>query len=338
VSLHDDFLSEVSKAATHVRLVAALKHDGLNFAAKNDLRVFIPDLHVVSRATRRKYDYGTNDTELLADVLTRIANLKARSQGSTVAVYQVGDFLDLWREEPVASARVDAASRIVSDHPALMNAFFSPSLKARFLLGNHDVDLAWWPNFIAWERRYFLPPRGSLKPSGIALHGDVFDWVEMLPDALNQFFVYFFSPFSGPSDHDLRDARTIITRENAKSDFSARIAGAADLGSVQASGSVQANGSVPRQHNLGSHKFLDKARKTVKAANKSFGLDLRFAVIGHTHHARIAVHDAGDNDFFALIDCGGWIEDAHDATGAKYPNQTLAVISENEARIYQVER
>jgi UDP-2,3-diacylglucosamine pyrophosphatase LpxH len=332
MSLHDDFLSEVSQAASRVRLVAALRHEGLNFAAKNDLRVFIPDLHVVSRATRKKYDYGTNDAELLADVLTRVANLKAKSQGSTIAVYQMGDFLDLWREEPIASARVDAASRIVADHPALMNAFFSPSLKARFLLGNHDVDLAWWPNFIAWERRYFLPPRGSLKPSGIALHGDVFDWVELLPDALNQFFVYFFSPFSGPSDHDLRDARTVIARENQKCDFAARIAGAAEHGSL---GSTSA---VPARHNLGSHAFLDKARAITKAANAKFGLDLRFAVIGHTHHARIAVHDRGNGDFFALIDCGGWIEDAHDASGAKYPNQTLAVIGENEARIYQLER
>jgi len=153
VSLHDDFLTEVSKAAARIRLIASFKDERLKFGSPNDLRVFIPDMHVVTRATRRKYSYGTNDTELLADILTRIANLKARSQGRTIALYQVGDLLDLWREEPIASARIDAASRIVSDHPTLMHALFSPSLKARFLLGNHDVELASWPNFVAWERR-----------------------------------------------------------------------------------------------------------------------------------------------------------------------------------------
>jgi UDP-2,3-diacylglucosamine pyrophosphatase LpxH len=332
MSMHDDLLTELSQSASRIRLVASLKDNRLNFGATDDLRIFVPDTHIVTRHTRSKYSYGTNDTELLTDILTRIASLKARSQGKTVATYQVGDFLDLWREEPVASARIDAATRIVSDHPELMNAFFNPTLKARFLLGNHDVDLAWWPNFVTWERRYFLPPRGSLRPTGIALHGDIFDWIEMLPDVLNQFFVYFFSPFAGPSDHDLRDVRSIISRQNLAANFSNQIGGPA------AHGNVIAVGAPAGTHNLDNHDHLVKARSTVQKANEAYQLDLRFMVIGHTHHARIAVHDGGPNDFFALIDCGGWLEDAHDNTGARYPNQTLAAISDNEARIYQVER
>ena len=54
--------------------------------------------------------------------------------------------------------------------------------------------------------------------------------------------------------------------------------------------------------------FLDSARRKCADASRDFGLAITTAVIGHTHHARIAVHeDAGE--FFALVDCGAWIED-----------------------------
>jgi UDP-2,3-diacylglucosamine pyrophosphatase LpxH len=285
-------------------------------------------MHVVSAATRAKYDYGTNDQALLTRVLRRVRSLKAAG-GRTIALYQVGDFLDLWREEPTSSARSDAASRIVADHPELMGALFDGALKARFLLGNHDVDLAWWSNFLAWERRYFLPPRGSLKASGMALHGDVFDWVEFLPDAFNRFFVYFFSPLSGAADHDLKEVKTIIERSNSHRDFSRQIAGTATLGTLR---DVTATSS----HNLSQHAFLDPARAAAKKANQLAGLDLRFMVIGHTHQARIAVHDDSDG-FFALVDCGAWLENGRDSSGRLFPNQQITVLSENEFRIYQLD-
>jgi UDP-2,3-diacylglucosamine pyrophosphatase LpxH len=332
MTLHDEVLAELSSVAS-VRLVASLRDSRLNFPAPDDVRIFLPDMHIVSHRTRAKYSYGTNDMDLLADVLVRLAGLKARSQGRTVCIFQMGDFLDLWREEAVSSARVDAASRIVMDHPRLMNALFSPTLKARFLLGNHDVDLAWWPNFFAWERRYFLPPRGSTQASGVAVHGDMFDWVELLPDAVNKFFVYFFSPLSGAADHDLQEVRTLITRQNNALDFTNGISGPAALGEL-----VNSVAGVPARRNLRDHPFLERACDVARVANRSFHLNLRFMVIGHTHRARIALHDGGGDDFFALIDCGGWIEEASDAAGARFKNQTLAVISENDARIYQLDR
>jgi UDP-2,3-diacylglucosamine pyrophosphatase LpxH len=331
VTLHDDVYLELSSAGT-VRLVASLRDARLNFPSPDDVRIFLPDMHVVSNQTRAKYSYGTNDMDLLADILVRLAGLKARSQGRTVGVFQVGDFLDLWREEPVASARVDAASRIVMDHPRLMNAIFSPTLKTRFLLGNHDIDLAWWPNFAAWERRYFLPPRGSTQASGVMVHGDMFDWLELTPDPINQFFVYFFSPLAGAADYDLHDVKTLVTRQNSVANFTNGIGGTAPLGEIFAAP------GVPDRHNLGTHPYLEKARTAALAANRAYQLNLRFMVIGHTHHARLAVHDGGGDDFFALIDCGGWLEDASDASGAHFKNQTLAVLSENDVRIYLLSR
>jgi UDP-2,3-diacylglucosamine pyrophosphatase LpxH len=331
MSLHDDVFRELADVA-NVRLVASLRDARLNFPSPDDIRIFLPDMHIVSHRTRAKYSYGTNDMDLLADVLVRLAGLKARSQGRTVGVFQVGDFLDLWREESVASARVDAASRIVTDHPRLMNAIFSPTLKTRFLLGNHDIDLAWWPNFAAWERRYFLPPRGSTQASGVVVHGDMFDWMELTPDPLNQFFVYFFSPLFGAADHDLNDVKRLVVRQNSAANFTNSIGGTASLGEIFS------QPGVPDRHNLRGHAFLDKAREAVRVANQAYQLNLRFLVMGHTHNARIALHDGGGDDFFALIDCGGWLEDASDSSGARYKNQTLAVLSENDARIYQVDR
>jgi hypothetical protein len=60
------------------------------------------------------------------------------------------------------------------------------------------------------------------------------------------------------------------------------------------------------------------------------------AVIGHTHQARIAVHDIGD-EFFALMDCGAWIENCStEDDPAPRPNAQIAALGANEARIYQL--
>lgn len=338
MSLHDQFLAELGEVAQRIQLVARLRDDRLGFPGPDDLRLFVPDLHLVSGVARQRYSYGTNDTSLLADLLSRIAAWKARSSGQTIALYQVGDFLDLWREEPIASERRDAASKIAAHHVELMQAFLNPTLRARFLLGNHDFDLYRWPNYTAWERRYFLPPRGSLTPAGIALHGDLFDWLELLPNPINQFFSYFFSPLLSAPDHDLRAIRVLVEHANGQRDFRQQISGSADVGAVH-TGAID---TVPDEFNLGSHELMPRARDCIKAANKAYGLDLRFAVIGHTHRARIAVHRKR-NEFFALIDCGAWIEEGFavdPSTGAirRFPNQQITVLSNNEVRIYQVER
>jgi UDP-2,3-diacylglucosamine pyrophosphatase LpxH len=168
-----------------------------------------------------------------------------------------------------------------------------------------------------------------MKSSGMVLHGDVFDWVEFLPDAFNRFFVYYFSPLSSAADHDLKHVKAVIDRANAKQDFSKQICGTLPLGSLR---DVTATSS----HNLSSHAFLDKARAAAKMASHTAGLDLRFMVIGHTHQARIAVRDDADG-FFALVDCGAWIEKGRDANGQTFPNQQITVLSENEFRIYQLD-
>lgn len=334
MSLHDSLLSSLQSVAL-VQLVACLRDERLNFGGDSDLHVFIPDIHLVTKKVRKRYPYGTNDTGVLTRALEAIRQLKQRAAGEKkkVSVFQVGDFMDLWRETPRLDDRVDAASRIADDHRALMRAMMAPGFRTRFLLGNHDFELYRWPNFVAWERRYFLGPTGTTKPSGIALHGDVFDEVETFPNTLQQLVVFFLSPFKSATDHELSEVLALVHQENLRHDFTLQVGGDALLGKF-APTEAQV---LPERHNVGEHKFLSQARMMCERANRDYGLSLRFAVIGHTHHARIAVHEQG-GDFFALIDTGAWIENCVLPDGSRQPNMQLTALSGNEVRIYQLAR
>ena len=60
-------------------------------------------------------------------------------------------------------------------------------------------------------------------------------------------------------------------------------------------------------------------------------------IIGHTHHARIAVKTAENGGRFVLIDCGAWIEDCRQfPNDDPAPSAQIAAISANWARIYQL--
>ena len=72
--------------------------------------------------------------------------------------------------------------------------------------------------------------------------------------------------------------------------------------------------------------------------NHQTGWNLRFMVIGHTHKARIVVDETDDPPgFFALIDCGAWIENYQSEDGEPIPNAQIGVIYKNDVRIYQLE-
>ena len=66
--------------------------------------------------------------------------------------------------------------------------------------------------------------------------------------------------------------------------------------------------------------FVDEACSDCVQANQSQGTNLRTVIIGHTHHARIAVRKMPDGTPFTLIDCGAWIEKCIDAA-AQMPSR-----------------
>jgi UDP-2,3-diacylglucosamine pyrophosphatase LpxH len=336
MSLHDAVLSALGSVAD-VRLVASLRDPRLGFNSTTDLHVFIPDLHLVSNEVRPRYKYGTNEIGMLTAALAALGELRSveRAGARRIGIFQMGDFLDIWREAPFLTPGFDAAARITDSHPALMAEFGSGRLGARFLLGNHDFELYRHERFSRMsKRRFFLAPAGA-SAAGLALHGDIFDWQEQFPDAFQSLVVFYISPLREPEERHLEEMLALVHTENRELNLTEGIAGTARLGAVAALQPHQVN--VPERFNLTGHKFLGPAKDLCQRLNRDLQFNMHYAVIGHTHHARIAV-DESSNGFFALIDTGAWIESCELPDGSRLPNAQLTAISDNEVRIYQLIR
>jgi len=344
--MHDRLLAALQSVA-RVRLVASLRDERLGFANAKDMRIFIPDVHLISERRRIQgaFRYSTNHTDLLTSVILALNQMRSgAADDEAIEIYQLGDFLDLWREADGADNQVDVASPIKDDHEDLVTALMDRKLRTRFLLGNHDFDLYRWPDYTAWERRYYLPDAADAAPSVVLLHGDIFDWVESLPDAVQNVFVYLFAPNVAATDHRLGEMINLIRQSHGDRKYRTYIQAQqpSTIGTVRESvadevparWNVQMPGSAPAQNLL----YLDSAYECCKRANEQYQMNLRVAVIGHTHHARIAVRETDDGNLFTLIDCGAWIENCiADGETSASPNAQIAALSGNEARIYQLE-
>ena len=343
--MHERLLATLESVA-RVKLVSSLRDDRLGFANANDLRIFIHDLHLISerRRVRGGFRYATNHTDLLTTVVNALTQLKATAAaGEIIEVYQLGDFLDLWREADGADDQVDVASTNKDDHEDLVSALMDRRLRTRFLLGNHDFDLYRWPAYTAWERRYYLPDNAALPTSVVLLHGDIFDWVESLPDAVQDVFVYLFAPNVTAVDHRLGDMISLIRQSHGDRKYRTYIQAQqpSTIGRVRENSvdeiperwNVQTLDSSPPQNLL----YLNSAYECCKRANQQYQMNLKVAVIGHTHHARIAVRETDDGGLFTPMDCGAWIENCI-ADGDESPslNAQIGVLSASEARIYQL--
>jgi UDP-2,3-diacylglucosamine pyrophosphatase LpxH len=187
-----------------------------------------------------------------------------------------------------------------------------------------------------WERRFFLP---GAAPRVMVMHGDYFDWVERKISArLRDIAVYLFSQGRKATSEVLGMMQELSRKENAAKDYTSHIqrAAPAQLGSMQAG-----NGTVPAEFNVQRKDttipngllFLDTAIK------ECAGTNLKTVIIGHTHHARIAVGKAPDGTPFTLIDTGAWIENCVEAGGgAVSPNAQITALSADQVRIYQLDR
>ena len=331
MSLHNQFLSTLESVA-NVSLVSKLRDPRLNFPDENRLNVFIPDLHLVSKA--RVFGFGTNAVGTLTSAVRAICAMKVAARPAQVIVYQIGDLLDLWRESDGLDPAADVASAIEDSHSDLMEAIYDGDLDTQFLLGNHDYDLYRFANYDIWQRYFYL------LPSILVLHGDILDWVEDLPDGLQNFFVHLFSPTSKPDRAQLEAMRPLNAKMRERKRRNNYVqAGNAPVGMVWPPAAAAGIGrfNVQDAHSAPDMlKFLESARANCAHASRQFGLSLTTAVIGHTHHARIAVHENA-GEFFALVDCGAWIENCVTSDDPiPRPNAQLAAIGANEIRIYQL--
>jgi UDP-2,3-diacylglucosamine pyrophosphatase LpxH len=344
--MHARLLSTLQGIAD-VRLVAALKDDRLGYPGANDLRIFVPDVHLISDARQQQggFQYFSNHTDLLTEVFIALAQLRQQAApAANVSVYCIGDLLDLWREAPGFAAGDDAAACIRDSHEDLIVAALSRDLQARFLLGNHDFNLYHWPAYTAWERRFYLPDTTAEQPRVMLVHGDIFDWIESFPTEVKQILVYLFSPNAAPNTHALGQMEALALRAHAGRTYQQSIQAPQPLhlgalrrmdgDPVPPRWNVQTPGQSPPE----ILRYLAAAAAETAARNTEFNLDLRLMVIGHTHFARIAVQEDADS-FFVLMDCGAWIEQcAWDEDGQTITalSAQLGALCDNELRLYQL--
>jgi len=182
----------------------------------------------------------------------------------------------------------------------------------------------------------------------MVMHGDYFDWVELAPELAKDFAVHVFARGRKPLDPILGKMMKETDSLNAqlqygKSPTRLKLDRPALLGAMREPGArvvseynVQ-NGAAPGIPN--GQQYLDEAAIECAKANRQFELNMKAIIIGHTHHARIAVQRNPQGALtFALIDTGAWIEQCREAEGGtKMDNAQITALSANEVRIYQLE-
>lgn len=371
--MHDKFLEQLGQVA-NIHLLARLKDERIGYPFPNDLRVFIPDLHIISpfRQEEFGYKYSTNyiahEDDLLPGMVKELIKFKkkviAENEGihdqdkkKTVEVYQLGDFLDLWREtnkpwRTKPSEWRGYVNRIIESNLPTYKAFLDEILHTNFILGNHDFDLHRIPDFSdRWRFLiHFLVDRQEVPVGGI-VHGDIFSWVERLPDPVQKFFVYFFSPQLPKKIRKqmvkthikgkflifkkFKDYRDHIMQKEAPKFDEFPLNNGLPPGNEW---NVKRKGQGSKEE----LKYLNEAKKYFSQINQKNDFNLRMIVIGHTHFARIAVDD-DNGQFFALVDCGDWVKFhvarvKENGIVNELPmlNAQIGVLCDNDVRIYQL--
>jgi UDP-2,3-diacylglucosamine pyrophosphatase LpxH len=343
--LHKAVLDAFVGLCKEVFLVSSIADPGLGFPSKDEVRVFVPDLHLISakRHLEGKFKFATNNEPLLVQVLTTLSTLRGLiDAGQSLTVITLGDTFDLWRETNGLDPTPDVPRRIAADHYRLMHALYGAALDATIFLGNHDFELYQWNSYQRCVRKRFFPDGA---PQVLVLHGDIFDWVEKIPNAIKRFFVYFFSPDAEPTTYVLGQMSSAVRKTAPSSENPDYIhcETPAAMGALQPLKDQGLPGDTSHWNVIDANasgadaRLFDKAFESAVQFNEKTGLDIRSVVIGHTHHARIVTRTAGGRPF-TLIDCGAWIENCSVAgtEAGKMPNSQVGVLSGNEARIYQL--
>src|SRR6185369_1566234 len=101
--MHERFrellLNVAADRGANLRLVACFTNPHFGMPDDKAIQIFLPDMHILSKARRAVYSYGLNHEAMLEDVLARLIQLKvAAADDERVIVFHVGDYFDLWRE------------------------------------------------------------------------------------------------------------------------------------------------------------------------------------------------------------------------------------------------
>ena len=290
---------------------------------KNTERIylFFPDLHIITRKLREKrYEYGFNHEWVFVDLLKKLLDLRRKQDRYALSVCQLGDYVDLWREN------VKDPKKIYSDFQGVWDYLYD--LNSWFILGNHDVDLARVPRLSPlWHFRLFFPDEDE--PKVYVTHGDVFDWIEKLPDDLQRWAVHHFSPKEAKPPKKLKKMVKFKKKNSHRLDPTQVF----KIGSLE---EVKTDSGLDDIPHGTSHRFLEKCYERVDKMNKEKGLNLTSAVVAHTHEPAISVLDE-PNRFFVIMDCGSWQGKYQEAESEPKANCQIGVICGNDFRVYQLD-
>jgi UDP-2,3-diacylglucosamine pyrophosphatase LpxH len=355
--MHDKLLKRLLEVS-HVYLLARLKDERIGYGYTDDLRIFIPDLHLISSDRDEVYNYTTNYQDLLKEVMQKIKDLKTDPDNSDkkIAVYQLGDFLDLWRQTPYYWSITEFTRRweanvqkILDDKSSIIDLFRDPALKTNFLLGNHDFDLHNLASFVDWNLKYYFPID---EPSVFTFHGDIFSVFERkVPDWLQYLAVYVMGPLKKASKKYLGELRKETIRIYKGRKFTNYIQQktppaldhileiqeehlAMDHYLQEENFNVKKAGISEGE----SLRYLKESKELASMINEDLEWNLRTSVIAHTHYPRIAIDDRADH-FFSLMDCGAWINKCRVIIGDEEKvvgNAQIGVLHNNDARVYQL--
>lgn len=359
MSRHDDFLSELlSRLPGQLFLVNRFAEDSLGLPEDGVLRVFIPDLHLMSSESEDAFTYRFNGfggppggSPLFEALLSALSG--ATKNRGDLEVYQLGDRYDLWREaivefrskRPIPDPAV-LRDRIRSDPRIAPLLARLEAFSFRALRGNHDHLLATLD-----ERPGESPAPEEMAVAGgrlLLTHGHRWDKIEnLLPDDVKEWGVRIYPRprvsaygigFHSPKQ--VASFRVILGRRRAFPDYPVfpdlrpqgprllRTAGdAVRVGSLAgASLDVRAFSHAPD----GLDDFetrdsiLEFGWKIWKAEqeNTDLGAARRVYVFGHTHRARLLVdeHPLLGGPLVSM-DCGGWVENCQirdEETGGTY--------------------
>lgn len=361
---HDKVLTDLLAAfPEEVFLVGRYEDAALGLG--DALRVFIPDLHWMSRWRAMRFTGGyefngrsaASGVPLFGTLLDLLEDWKDGDESTEV--YQLGDAFDLWRE--VASADETAQSaydRVRSDVFVRPLADRLVALGTKFVRGNHDAWLK--------STEHALPSlEDAYSVGGVEVaHGDEYDSLERtLPDDVQVFFVQVATAVKP------RKLRVGAFRKSAVRKLASFLALRERPGfprdlypTVEPEGAlpIERLSDVPelakswqlhldvRAFSHGSGRYNDFEHidylafgDDVWRREATHASDHSLYVIGHTHHARLLVDRTPLGKPLVIMDCGGWIEWCRvmpkpGETAVAVPSAQLGVQQGNEVRVYQL--
>jgi hypothetical protein len=348
----NDFL-ETLLGRFRVFLVNRYVGPELGFENDPTLRVFIPDLHWISTERMSHFpDYHFNSVELF------LALLDVLEATPRVQVFQSGDRLDFWRQDPPDGMNADEVFEAITEDPKIRPMHRGlRDLGATIVRGNHDGPLTEVSTAPEDERPETAPAAGGRM---FLTHGHIWDQIERLPEKWKAALVIRAEHVHaglyrvGQFPEGYQDTINILLRAR-KSDPSRTfpIVIPSPTGAVPVMG--RADVEACRNMFLRVDGFEDPATSAhgrddfhQSAGIITFGGDVRarartpegrshrLFVIGHTHHARLLVDRHPDGGPLVTMDCGGWIEKCTIQGGGAMPSAQFGVQSGNELRIYQL--